>query len=642
MSDLNYAIKNNNILKYFRSLESQEQAFKDLNTLDQDYYNGKPLISDTTYDAVRDYLNIRFPELAKKVGKNEKENSVWPKANLKINMGSLLKINEEEELTKWYPKYTTGTVVTSFKADGLSLELTYVDGEFQQAITRGDGFVGDDITPNARKFKFPKKIKELGEVQVRAEAILYKSDWEKYFKVKGDKSPRNSAAGTIRRLDGTGCEHIRILAFDIISSNNYDTKIGKYSVLSELGFDIPSPRVMDNIDSVIKIYEHTDENRDSIPYEIDGLVIEENDIEKAIALGSADNRPRAARAYKFENESAECTLLDIVWQVGKTGSLTPVGIISPTTIQGITISRVMLNNPSHMSNLGIKIGSKAKLVRANDVIPKIVKVLDNKGGRDISIPSSCPSCGSKIDASNLKNVICPNHEECPAQTSYRIVHFLSTMKVKGIGDSIVDKLLDAGIIKDIPDLYTINMDKVKEVEGVASANVLKAYKELVKKSKSITLPQFIKSISIKNIGTSATEAVMPLYPTIDDLFKMKVEDIVKIEKIGESKASDFVFGINAKKELIEKLLPFVTITKKATGGPLSEMVFCFTGFRDSELSETIERLGGTMAASVTKATTHLVCKNTNSLSSKAKKAKDEGKAILSIDDLKELLEDKGE
>lgn len=636
---LDHALKNQNIMAYFKSLTDQEQALVDLKLLDDAYYNGKPKIPDATYDTLRDYLNIRFPELKKKVGKSDHlENSVWPKANLEIPMGSLDKMNEESEFQKWFPKYTSGVVVVSHKMDGSSLELTFNNGNFVQAITRGDGFVGEDITPNAHHFNFPKTIKEKGIVKVRAEAMLWKSDFEKHFAPKGESNPRNSAAGAVRGVkDNLGKKHIKIVAFDIFTDDSTQTtKMSKFKLLEKLGFVIPNPQLFNSVDDVTKVFNYTSEIRVSLPYEIDGLVIEENDLAKAEEQGITNNKPKSARAWKFAAEAAECTLLDVIWQIGKTGALTPVGVITPTTIQGVTITRVMLNNLDLIKRMKLDIGSKARLIRANDVIPRLDKVL-TAGNRGILSPTTCPSCGTRLNQEDEKHIHCPNHEECPAQTAYRITHFLSVLDVKGMGDSIVEKLMDAGVIRDIPDLYTIDMSAVEKVEGVAAANVLKAYKELILKSKKVTLPKFIKSISIKNIGASATEAAMAKYPTVHDMFNAKAKDLVGIAGIGESIAADFVFGFNAKKELILKLLNFITITGVAAG-PMTGQVFCFTGFRHSELQEKIESKGGIMSASVTKATTHLVCASTESLSSKAQKAQKEGKIILSKEELVQLLE----
>jgi DNA ligase (NAD+) len=635
---LDHALKNQNLMGYFKSLD-QEQAVANLKVIDDAYYDGKPLIPDSSYDVLRDYLNLKFPELKKKVGQSgHKENSVWPKVNLEMKMGSQNKINSEAEFKKWHPKAVSKEFVVSHKMDGSSLEVSFNKGVFIQAVTRGDGSVGEDITPNAHSFVFPKAIKRQGIVRVRAEAMLFKDAFAKYFAPKGEKNPRNSAAGAVRGVkNNVGKNHIVLVAFDIFSDDDvYTTKMGKFQILQQMGFLVPNPQLFDNPEDVVKVFNHVSSIRSTLPYEIDGLIVEENDLAKAEAMGEVDNRPKASVAWKFPAESAECTLLDVQWQIGKTGALTPVGIISPTDIQGVTISRVMLNNLSHIKELGLDIGSKATLIRANDVIPKINKVI-SKGNKNIVPPTTCPSCGTRLNQEDEKHILCPNHEECPAQTAYRITHFLSVLDVKGMGDSIVEKLLDAGIIRDIPDLFTINMDAVAQVEGIAAANVQKAYRELILKSKKVSLPKFIKSISIKNIGASATEAAMAKYPTVHDMFNATTEELTKIEGIGSSIANDFVFGFNAKKDLIMKLLNFVTITGVAQGA-LTGRVFCFTGFRDSELQEKIESKGGTMSASVTKTTTDLVCATTDSLSTKAQKAKKEGKTILSKAELETLLE----
>lgn len=628
------ALQNHDIMNFFKKLETQDEFLKNLNEIDKAYYDGKPLIPDSTYDAIRSYANVRFPELKMKVGKKD-ENSVWPKVSLEIPMGSLDKVNDIKDLEKWYKKYTSGLVVSTHKVDGSSIELTFENGVFTRGVTRGDGFVGDDITPNARKMKFPKKIKDKGFTKIRGEIVLLKEDFVTHFAPKGDKNPRNSAAGTTRRLDGTGSEHLTVIAFDIISDEKeFNMKIEKFNHLAKLGFIVPNPIVMSDIYAINQIIEHTNANRKSITYEIDGLVFEENCLDKAEAQGITDNRPKASKAFKFAAESAEATLLDVVWQVGKIGAMTPVGIITPTEIQGVTIGRVMLNNLSYINDLGLGINSKVEIMRCNDVIPAIKKSLTV--GKKITPPTKCPSCGSLLNAENPMHITCENHEECPAQGAYRIVSFLDVLGVKGMGDKIVEKLMDAGLIKDFTDLYTLDIDEASKIEGMSKLVLQKSYKELILKSQKVSLPKFIKSISIKNIGESATEKVMPLYPTIHDLFNMKYETLVGIDGIGESIASDFIMGINSKKELILKLLKFIVITSKAEG-PLTGKVFCFTGFRSAEKTERIEGFGGSMNSSVTKATTHLVCVNTETLSAKAIKAQKEGKEIISEIELEDML-----
>lgn len=368
---LELALQNRNIVEFFKNLSTQEEIVENLNKLDVAYYNGKPLVPDVTYDTIRNYVNMRFPELRKKVGKKE-ENSVWPKVSLEIPMGSLEKENSIEDLDFWYKKYTTGTVVCSHKVDGSSLELKFEGGAFNRGVTRGDGFVGDDITPNARRMKFPKNLEHKGSLKIRGEVVLLNSDFETYFAPKGDKNPRNSAAGAARRLDGVGTEHLTVIAFDILSDDiEFKTKSEKFEYLKKLGFSTPSPIVLANINDIKSVINHTNDNRKTIPYMIDGLVFEDNDIANFEAQGSADNRPKAAKAFKFDSECAESTMLDVVWQVGKHGAITPVGIISPTDIQGVTITRVMLNNLDYINKLNLEIGCKVEVVRCNDVIPAI-------------------------------------------------------------------------------------------------------------------------------------------------------------------------------------------------------------------------------------------------------------------------------
>lgn len=251
-------------------------------------------------------------------------------------------------------------------------------------------------------------------------------------------------------------------------------------------------------------------------------------------------------------------------------------------------------------------------------------------------PIKCPSCNSILKHVDDKHIICENHEYCPAQTSYRITSFLDVLGVNGLGDKIVDKLLENQIIRDPADLYNIDIEKASQIEGVSSVVLTKVYKDLINKSKKVSLPKFIKCLSIKNIGESATEKAMSVYPDLNSMMSMEVNKLTSIEGIGPSIAMDFIIGMDSRKELISKLLPNITITS-ASSGPLNEKTFCFTGFRSSELEEKIKDLGGSISASVTKVTTHLVCVSTDSMSTKAQKAKKDGKEVISKAELEEML-----
>lgn len=620
---------------------------------DKAYREGNPLMSDAEYDA-------KFGLDASDIDTPDKGSSVWPKEKLTIPMGSLLKVNNFDDLFDWKASYCSDIACWSDKLDGNSGELTYQDGELVKGMTRGNGEIGDNITPNVLKMQVPKNIDLKGTIHVRVEFILFLKDWKDHFSDK--KNPRNAAAGSIRRLDGAGCEYIRCLPFDIHGDNvQAESKFEKFELLKSLGFHMPRYGSIDNSTEIADLLGKTEsEDRANLPYEIDGIVFEANDLDFYLEQGERSGRPRAARAFKFTSQSAVTTIKDVIWQVGKTGFITPVGILDPTDIGGVTITRVMLNNPSELATLKLGRNCKAELIRANDVIPKIV-ALHEKGQEYYDIPRSCPSCGKETILMDDKSPIdlgdrdikeineqisgkkarlkCPNQELCPAQTEYRIVYYLKSIDVKGFGDETVSKLLDAELISDPADLYTVNTVKFAELEGLSEKIVDKLLKELHTKSSKITLPNFIKALSIPGISASSAELIMGKFANLEQMRKATVDELLTIDGLGEFKANCFVDGIKAKSDLIDKLLPWVTVDTPVLDGKFSGSSFCFTGFRDKNAEEKIKELGGTIKSSATKDLTYLVAKNPDGRSSKLEKARKNGTQVIGIDDMLVMLEE---
>jgi DNA ligase (NAD+) len=618
---------------------------------DKAYREGNPIISDSQYDEM-------FGLNASDIDTEIEDNSVWPQVKLSIFMGSLLKIkNNVDELNEWALKYGSDFILWSDKLDGSSGELTYQDGKLIQGATRGgNGEVGNNITPNVLKMNVPKTIKRKGRVVVRCEYILHISDWQKHFSDK--KNPRNAATGAVNKLDGTNCEHLRCIAFDIIDENKeYTSKFDKFNDLKELGFEMPNYGKVKRSELKEVVLKAT-QDRNSLPYEVDGIVFDADDLVHFEKLGIVSNRPRAARAFKFADQASETIIKDIVWQVGKTGVITPVGLLEPTELAGVTVSRVILNNPALIAKMGLGPGCRAELVRANDVIPKIRALIENKSG-PFEIPRICPSCGSATKLVDRKNEItlddrditeinkeitdskaqlfCPNSKECPSQSLGKFIGFLKALGVKGMASSTIEKLLDAKLIETPADLYTVDREKFSTLEKMSSKVVDKLMKELELKSKSVALPQFIKSLSINGFGSSSTKKAMTVYPTLKDLRGATVEELSKVDGIAEITANCLIEGLKDNEKLIDELLKFVTITEVVSDGKLSGKTFCFTGFRDAESQEKLVSLGAEIKSSVTKDLSYLVVKDVNGTSSKITKAKKNGTEIIAIEEMKKML-----
>lgn len=611
------------------------------------YLTSDPLLTDVEFDALRDILTQIDPDnkFLKQIGTSVK-NSVWPKVKHVVPMGSLLKENTLESLETWYRKYTTGTVVLSDKLDGNSISLLYENGKLIQAISRGDGETGDDITPNVLKMKVPKIINVAGKVHVRGEMILPTLVWAQEFLYKTPagknppKNPRNSVSGASRRLDGANCEHIEIYAYALQMEDGPPThfprnaKLSQFQMLQELGFETPGFGHVTTFSEIIIKLQHWESVRALLPYEIDGVVVEANDIEFAESLGVVDSRPKAARAYKFTASEAESVLHSVDWQVGRT-QLTPVGRIDPVNIGGVTISNVSLMNIEEIGRIGAKIGSKVKIERCNDVIPRVTSSMDTDDSVSIEVPEFCPSCNTETERSG-PHVFCPNTQDCPAQRQALILHYLETLDVKGFGDKLVEKLMAAKKLMTPCDLYELSIRDIATLEGGGEKVAIKVLRDLRDKSDGITLPTFIKSLGIESVGESATEKAMEKFPTLATLQQATIEELSTISGIGPSTAQAMVQGLENQRYLIEGLLPHVLIIETADG-PYKGLVFCFTGIRDRDAEFKITAGGGKVTEGYNKSVTHLVCKDPLGKSNKLDKARKDGKKIIGINELNQYV-----
>lgn len=607
------------------------------------YYNAEPIISDKEFDELVDTLRSIAPDstVLKEIG--AKSVSVWPKVEHKRAMGSLHKLNDKLEIETWAEKYAGGTktgIFWSEKLDGSSVSLYYKDGKFVQAVTRGDGRVGDDITPNVMRMNgVPKTIDKIaGEMFVRAEIIMPKKTFvEKYASSKAN--PRNAAAGITRRLDGVGCEDLHVVTFDVESNYQVPEEYAKLKWLLTMGFLCPEFGVEYSYTQLHKWIEMYEKDlRSKCEYEIDGLVLRSNSTALIREMGESSDRPRACRAFKFAPLGAVTTLKSVTWQTGRTGVVTPVGELEPVNVGGVVISRVMLNNITMIEKLKIGVGSQVELVRANDVIPMVTGA--RTAGERILMPEKCPSCGSKTSFDEVR-VFCTNTVDCPAQRSHLLSHFLSVLDVKGIGDAIIDGLVEVGVVEPA-ELFKVDPETWVRITG--SEKVAdKVFRELnTKAKKGLTLPKFIDALGIAGIGEHAVELAMGAgYDTVEKLKLASEEDLLKISGIGEHIAKGLVEGLRTKYEWIDAIQRRVKIEEPlrvtAMGDKCTGWLVCFTGFRSPELEAKILEQGGNIASSWNKKVTHLVAKDASGNSSKLNKARESGAMVLSRADLESLL-----
>jgi DNA ligase (NAD+) len=561
------------------------------------------------------------------------------------------------------------------KLDGLSMEFIYEKGILKQGATRGDGIFGEDVTQNIKTIEavplvlrntedvvlelqkeglneIAKRIEKdrLKEVVVRGEVIITVVD---FIKINEEQkrggltpfaNPRNLAAGSIRQLDPkvTAKRKLDSNAYELLTDFGQKTHEEKHKILQALGFKTNNKysKYCKNLGEVIKLHDYWFENRGKLPYEIDGIVVQINNIALLQKLGVAGKAPRGAIAFKFPLKQAETVVEAIKVQVGRTGAITPVAVLRPVQVGGVTISHATLHNEDEIRRLGLKIGDTVIVGRAGDVIPDIVKVLSQmRTGKEkeFRMPKVCPSCGTKLarDASGVL-LRCPNHE-CPAQHREYFHHFVSrgAFDVVGLGPRIVDRLFEEGLISDPADLFTLKEEDVISLERFAkksSQNLISA----IQAKKEIPLPRFIYALGIRNVGEETARDLAENFGSLEKIKTVSVEDLKNVADIGPVVSASINNFFKRKSNLvfIDKLINSgikIISGKKRESQSLKGKKFVLTGTLDGitreAAEEKIRNLGGDVSDLVSKNTSYLVLgKNPGS---KFKKAKDLGVMILS-------------
>jgi len=621
------------------------------------YYTGYPTMTDAEFDKEIEKLRLAEPDhpFLKRIGA---PTPGTVKVKHAISMGSLSNTNNGEELGAWMSRCESlvpkcmHSLCASHKLDGSSLELIYEDGCFVQAITRGDGEEGEDVTRNALlSGNIPLSIHS--EItSVRCECLIHKDDWEKYF--IGDANPRNSAAGTLRRHDGDNAQYLQFYAFDILAcgpktafimESDFDAmcllsqwfKVPEFISMSANEKQYPLEYIMEWCNSA-------EDKRDSFPYEIDGVVLKVDNRALCSELGVTNSRPRGQVAFKFTPRGGETVLNDVVWQVGHTGAITPVGEVSPVGVGGTTISRVTLCNMDEIARLNICIGDTVEIVRAGDVIPKLSRLVRaNKTSRPIKFPKRCPGCGSKTSKDGAV-LYCSNDFSCSGVAFSRVMTWVKKRNILNVGESLVK----ATEIDTIEELYTAcdswslaawaNLEFGKGRLGEKRAT--KAI-EAIEKSRHVSLPEFLGSVGIKGVGRSLCRTLCDGLGllAIDDVFAIKPEEIESLEGFGSSRAYDFCTWVLEHEEELENLSSCMIFEDQpdteGDDGPFAGEVICFTGkspMKRPEMSQRAESAGASVSSSISLTTTILVIADPESQSAKAVKARKMGIKLMSPDD----------
>ena len=608
-----------------------ESAIKKLLEARQAYYNtGHPIMSDLEYDALEEMIRQADPNhpLFEKIG--AEPSSAWTEATHSVSMGSLDKVHTEENVLKWAKKFPGSIFSLQIKLDGLSVSIDYEHGIFKKGITRGDGIKGEDISQNIRRMKFfvyaLPGCPDL-TASVRAEIMLSHEDFDKINETLPDgkkySNPRNAASGISRRLDGTYCKYLNLTYYDITEPLDEDKKLHR---LSELGFFVPI-NFTGTIDYIVNEFNAFKLKRASLPFGIDGMVIKACDQNIQKSMGMSKNRPRAQRAWKFDPPFASTTLLKVTWEIGRTGIATPLGHVSPVTIDGSVIRKATLHNVAEIARLGIGIGDIIALEKAGDIIPKIRSVIEHKNS-PIEIPKNCPSCGSELENDGIR-LMCLS-DECPRKNFTRILNWIKVVEIDQFGESLAEELSQQGKLKSIADLYRLQRDDISSIEGWGELSA-DTIMQNIEKSRGISAEKMLTAVGIPGISVSTAGELLKQYGSILALFNVTIEQLITVKGFSDVSAGNVVAGLKKYQDEIQGLLKIITLEiKEKAEGVLSGKSFCFTGEMSlprSQFQAMVTRHGGKNLSSVTKDLSYLVC-NEDKGSSKSQKAEKYGVKII--------------
>ena len=565
-------------------------------------------------------------------------------------------LEKEENSNKEKVKYIVET-----KIDGLSVSLEYKNGIFVRGATRGNGLVGEDITENLKTIKnIPKKIKEPIDIIVRGEVFIGKRDFEKMNEEREENeeslfaNARNAAAGSLRQLDSSIAAQrpLDIYIFNVQKSDTIEFKshIESLRYLEKIGFNVNPVKIECNtISEVIKEINYIGENRENLSFGIDGAVIKVDDLKQREVLGTNYKTPKWAIAYKYPPEQKETLLKDIVFQVGRTGAITPMAILEPVKVAGSTISKTTLHNEDFIKEKDLRIGDTVVIQKAGDVIPEVVKVIKEKrtgNEKEFEMPKKCPVCGADAVREEGEAAVRCIGIECPAKQFRNILHFVSreAMNIKGLGDSIIEELLNRGLIRNIADIYKLTLEDLASLKKNGkkfAQNLIDSINE----SKKNEFYRVINGLGIRHIGVKAAKQLAKKYKNIDELQNASYESLLEIDDMGEIMAqSVYEFFSQAQtKDLIEKLKKY-DINLKAeditqVDNRFEGMVFVLTGslenYSRKEAEKIIESYGGKTSSSVSKKTTYVLAGEDGG--SKLTKAQTLGITIISEEEFLNMI-----
>lgn len=667
------------------------------------YVLNRPVVSDAEYDVLMEELRsqeAQQPELVTRDSPTQRVGAEPADAFTKVEhpapILSLDKASDGQEIRDWWERVSKHLPedvedvawVVEPKLDGLTVVLHYEDGLFVQGATRGDGSVGEDVTTNLRtvptlplRIPVPHGDREedsaAGSRQdaepasggdltvpdrliVRGEALMLIEDFEalnrRELEAGNDAfaNPRNAAAGSLRQLDPrvTASRPLTLLAYAVVASDEpvAETQWEVLDYLRELGFRVSEyTKRFEALEPLIGYCEGWVDRRETVPYEVDGLVIKVDDLATREAMGVVGRAPRGAVAFKFPGREATTELLDIGVNVGRTGALVPYAVLEPVKVGGVTIQRATLHNFEDVQRKDIRIGDRVIVRRAGDVIPYVVApVVEARTGdeRELQVPSVCPSCGEPVVSREDEVAITCVNVDCPEQRVQRVTHFVHVMDAEGMGERTVSLLIDEGLVRNAADLYSLDREELLALEGFAETSVDNLL-EAIEATKDRPLAQVIAALGIQGIGGIVARTLARHYQSIDDLSRATVEELESIESIGPHTAQGLVtwFDQDHNRTFVEKLRDSgLSLSRKSPveprGGPLEGLTFVITGTLSEprrEIASLIEGQGGKVTRSVSGNTDYLIVGESPG-QSKVSEAQERGTPMMEEEELYEEIE----
>ena len=643
------------------------------------YVLDQPEISDAEFDKLMRQLKdleAEHPELitpdspTQRVGGKPREGFV--KVPHSSPMLSLDNTYNEEELRDWERRVhelsgrSDVDYVCELKLDGMSLALVYEDGKLVRGVTRGDGSVGEDVTLNVRTVRSiplvipAEKLKKAGiprDFEVRGELLMPTASFKKINEERERDglptfaNPRNFTAGTVRQLDSNITAQRRLDYFPYMLLRNGRTYFDRHwktlESLDAAGFKVNQNRkLVSTMDEVWEFIQQWEAKRDSLPYEIDGIVVKVDRTALQDELGFTGKAPRWAIAYKYAARGGITKLENVRWQVGRTGKLTPVAELVPVSIGGTTVRNATLHNMDEIQRLGVKIGDWVRVERGGDVIPKVVEVdKDHPRGRDdIDVPEKCPVCGTRVMRTEGEvDYRCVN-ANCPAKLLGTILHFASrgVMNIDGMGDALVTQLTERGLVKNVADIYKLTKEDLLSLERMGEKSAQNILDE-IEGSKKLPLDRVIYGLGIRFVGERTAQFLAEHFGSMEALEKASVEELQNVDEVGPRIAESIAefFSIPANRKLVERLRGAkLTLTgeKKQRGTKLAGKTFVLTGtlprFTRDEAKKMIEDAGGKVTGSVSKKTDYVVAGS--DAGSKLDKARELGVAVIDEKQMEEL------